>query len=206
MLRLTVDPLDSGKLIGFPPAPPGTGPVRFANSSLLRAHPEDPRTPHNAEPTRIVAWTGSYAELDGGGPFDADPRTWGAAGWSALELACAAATEDANVTVLIRPHARHVVSDVPGIRRFATTIAARCRGRFELLLDPASMLDTAHLDRGTAADTLRRIAEELPTFHTPDFPLAGVVVANVRRTDDGLKAAPVDAGELDPALIKHLFG
>jgi hypothetical protein len=152
-----------------------------------------------------VVWTGSMAELDGGGLFDAHPRTWGTAGWAALEAAAAGIASQSKAALAIRPHARHVVSDIPGIRRFGTSIAAHHPGRFQLLLDPASMLDLSHIEHRSAEDTLRRIAAELPALDTPELPLIGVVVANIRRDGDRLLLVPIDDGEVDPGLIRSLF-
>jgi len=145
--------------------------ARFLDQSLLALARDrasiapDPRT------TSVILWSGSCAELDDppGNLFDAHPRTWAAHGWAALERACAHAAAATTDTILIRPHARHVLSDIPSLKRFAHTIAPDHPGRFELFIDPPSMLDTTHHDRGLAPDTIARILEEAPTLGLPSF-------------------------------------
>lgn len=110
-----------------------------------------------------VAWSGSL----GDGLFEADPRTWGPAGRAALEGARRRAAE-LGATICIRPHARHVVSDIPSCQRW---LGVGPRGEAlaaggGLLLDPCAML-TARMLRDHA-DFLRRAVETLA-------PLAGVV-------------------------------
>lgn len=153
----------------------------------------------------LVVFTGSLAETEGGGLFDAHPGTWGARGWAALEDACVRAMNESAREFVIRPHARHVVSDLPGIRRFASVIGARWPGRFRLLLDPASMLDVVHLERQMADDMLRRIAAEIPMLDVPELPLYGLVVANVDRRGESLMLSAIEMGEIDPGLIRSLF-
>jgi hypothetical protein len=120
---------------------------------------------------REIVWSGSYAELEGGGVFDDDPRTWGPKGWDALRLRVAAEIQG---SVAIRPHAKHVVSDVPGCRRLLDSEWATERG-VSLCYDPASMMTPAMLPR--AEDHFRRMFEALELM--PPARLAIVVVAGV---------------------------
>jgi hypothetical protein len=135
---------------------------------------------------REVVWSGSFAELDGGGAFDDDPRTWGPKGWEALRARVEAEIKD---SVAIRPHARHVVSDIPGCRRLIQSEWGIQRG-ISLCYDPASMMTLAMMDR--AEDHLRRMYEALELI--PAERLAMVVVSGV---DAASAACGVDkCGEL----------
>lgn len=119
-----------------------------------------------------IVWSGSFAEVEGGGVFDEDPRTWGVKGWDAMRERVEAC--DGGSGVVIRPHARHVVSDVPGCRRLLESSWAAERG-VSLCYDPASMLSPAMMDR--AEDHLRRMYEAIELF--PSERLAMVVVGGV---------------------------
>ena len=135
---------------------------------------------------RRIAWSGSFAEIEGGGMFDDDPRTWGPKGWGALEER-AAGLEGPGV--LVRPHARHVVSDVPGCRRLLESSWATERG-VRLCYDPASMVVPGMM--GRIEDHLRRMYEAIELF--PMERLGMVVVAGV---DANGAACDLDAcGEL----------
>lgn len=130
-----------------------------------------------------LCWSGSFAEVEGGGAesrFEDDPRTWGSKGW-----ACLAAAMKAASAVIVRPHARHVVSDGPSLKRFLGMFPGA-----RALLDPASMLAPSMLEGRGVEDHLARLYE-LATEIDP-IRLAGVLVSNVRK--------PLQAGDL-PALV-----
>lgn len=133
------------------PAPLGlnTSDLDVRDDSVLAALPTPPRTG-----TRIVLWSGS---LD---PGDAPtPRNWTAAAWEALDAATArwvdAGLADA---MLVRPHARHIVSDIPSATRFA-----RRWGRTgpRLLWDPCMMLEGPMTEPAHAATHLERLIDAL---------------------------------------------
>ena len=105
--------------------------------------------------------------------FDEDPRTWGAKGWDALRER----VEGCERGVGVRPHARHVVSDVPGCRRLLESSWAVERG-VRLCYDPASMITAQMWERGE--DHLRRMYEAIELF--PAERLAMVVVGGVMGT------------------------
>ena len=65
---------------------------------------------------RAIVWSGSFAQVESGGLFDEDPRTWGPKGWAALHKALAKLAYSPE-RMAIRPHVRHVVSDTPGCKR-----------------------------------------------------------------------------------------
>lgn len=126
------------------------------------------------EPATVLAtWSGSYAQLDGGGLFDDDPRTWGPKGWTALEDSVRALCDarSGGGHLCLRPHARHVLSDPIGCRRL---LEAEWAAEVELLYDPFSMLAESMLASGvkTVADHVRRMYEEIVRF--PADRLAGV--------------------------------
>lgn len=132
-----------------------------------------------------IVWSGSYAEVEGGGVFEEDPRTWGAKGWDVLR----ARVESCERDLVIRPHARHVVSDVPGCRRLLESSWASERGAL-LCHDPASMVVPGMM--GRIEDHLRRMYEAIELF--PVQRLRMVVVAGV---DANGAACGLDAcGEL----------
>jgi hypothetical protein len=141
---------------------------------------------------RMIAWSGTLAAE----PFGDDPRTWGPAGWAALGEACerlAPVLHNEGAVLVLRTHARHVLSDVPSCIRFVRERRARDgeAGPLRVLLDPASMI--AESMRDLAEDHLRRIAEAIPLL---GHGLAGVVVGCVGGTpgaDAGVVARLVQA-------------
>lgn len=105
----------------------------------------------------VATWSGSFAETEGGGLFEDDPRTWGPKGWGALEERVKR-LRDAGVRVCVRPHARHVVSDPTGCRRL---LEASWAEGVLLMYDPEAMLAESMRGEGVRADHLRRMEEEL---------------------------------------------
>lgn len=105
----------------------------------------------------IIARSGSLAEGDD--PFAEDPRNWMPSGRRSLEesldgLVGTLATS--RRTLLLRPHARQVLSDLAG----ASDFLRRHRGeRFGLALAPADLIAPSMLDR--AEDLLVRAFEML---------------------------------------------
>jgi len=103
-------------------------------------------------PTRaggtVVAWSGWLGERDAnaGFLFPYDPDVWMGAGWRDL---CARlgevlpACEREGCRLALRPHARHVVSDVPTVLRLLGAFPSRALG---VVLDPAAMLTAPMAD------------------------------------------------------------
>ena len=141
-----------------------------------------------------VCWSGSMAELDGGGLFAEDPRTWGSKGWSALEAAVS------GRTLCLRPHARHVVSDVPGCRK---VLAAEWAGGVGLLVDPMSMMTSAMLNAREAEDHLCRVLEMVGEVEASQAGrILGVVVSGgVVDERCGVAVVPLRAGVLDGGRV-----
>lgn len=199
MLLLTPIGADPERLAPFPAS--DLAAIRVMSGSLL--DPSPCHDPHSG--ADLLVWSGTLARRADRGPFDADPGNWSPRAWEALRSACAAVAARTRARILVRPHARHIVSDLPGIECFARQVGADHPGRFAIALDPASMLDQRHVDLGVAPDTLRRIAEAIPRLGTPDCPLAAVIIANARTDGDRLAASAIDDGMLDPLLIRSLF-
>lgn len=144
-----------------------------------------------------VRWSGSVAELDGGGVFEADPRTWGPKGWEALEGAVGG--RDGG-RVVLRPHARHVVSDVPGCRK---VLGAEWGRGVSLLVDPMSMMTPAMLKSREAEDHLLRVLEMVGELDPGR--VAGVVVAGgVVDEACGVRVVPLGAGVLEGARVVEM--
>lgn len=132
-------------------------------------------------PSRAIIWTGWTGETE----FDFDLRSWSKASWEALVSFCdhfEQAKKPAGTRLLLRPHARHVLSDVQRIESF---FGARAGGSIGLLLDPASLIEPAMLPR--LPDHLRRIIETLGPRAEAIW-LAGIESPH---TDDHEDAGPV---------------
>ncbi|MBX3406052.1 MAG: hypothetical protein KF869_04730 [Phycisphaeraceae bacterium] len=104
--------------------------------------------------TRIVLWSGSLGDDDGPAP-----RNWTAAACETLDAATARWV-DAGLAgeLLVRPHARHIVSDIPSAVRFA-----RRWGQTgpHLLWDPAAMLEGPMVAPAHACTHLERLIDAL---------------------------------------------
>lgn len=129
--------------------------------------------------------------------FDEDWRTWGAKGWDALERGVVELGGEGTSEsgLLVRPHARHVVSDLPGCKRMLESSWAAERG-VGLCYDPASMCAPGMAAR--AEDHLRRMYEGIEQMRVEG--LGMVVVAGV----DGMGAVcGVDrCGELGMKVLE----
>ncbi len=102
---------------------------------------------------RWVVWSGTPAE----GLFDESPLIWSPASWAKFEVGLRhVAAMAGERRVLVRPHARHVVSDLPScLRVLERTSVENAR----VLLDPAAML-TEDMQKN-AEDHVTRILEGL---------------------------------------------
>ena len=145
--------------------PDGTGVVTSDSTGEVYAHalggnplsgdwPERPRFEQlirSGDPTRVVVWSGSNAEP----LFAPDPTSWMSTARDRFERFIDDALESMSdrAELLVRTHARHVLSDIPTVRTFA---ANREDAPVGVLLDPASMLERSMLD--CADDHLERIA------------------------------------------------
>jgi hypothetical protein len=126
----------------------------------------------------LVAWSGTLAD----DLYASDPRTWMAAGRAALDRWWSEIGA-AGRPVHLRPHCRHVLSDVPSCRRF---IHDHAEAPPTLALAPADLLEPVMLD--AVEDHLGRILELL-------VPCAAVVLLHdVEPTADGDRLVPVPLG------------
>ncbi|MFM9957338.1 MAG: hypothetical protein ACKVZJ_04635 [Phycisphaerales bacterium] len=118
--------------------------------NLLRE--ETPEVEGNdAEP--VMMWSGWMGE----DVFERDPRCWGPAGMTALrERLAALRAGGERRTILLRPHARHVLNDPQRCAAFQTEYGPL---GFGLVLDAAAMLEDSMIAQ--APDHLERIFERL---------------------------------------------
>lgn len=152
---------------------PSSGPARLELLeqpclwALLRdANPLASPPPSPASAAASVYWSGWLSD----DPFARDPRTWGPAGLSGLcRWVDAAATPSTSSSpaatppaILLRPHCRHVLSDVQRCLSFFRPSQAGPAGRVYgpppavgLVLDPVALLEPSMLPR--AEDHLSRI-------------------------------------------------
>jgi hypothetical protein len=169
----------------------------------------------------VATWSGTLAQSDD--PFSADLRNWSVAARSELHDKLdrmGAAAEQRGVTgrLLLRPHARHILSDWHTCARFMSQRETAGDARTGLLVDPAALLTAQMLPR--SVEHLERTFEQVGLMLRGEVgssaAIAGVVVSNVRRPGgaaevdplgydegEGLIACPLDdpAGVLD---VKHL--
>jgi hypothetical protein len=154
-----------------------------------------PRLADAAATPRLIVWSGWFDSGD-----DAPMRTWSSEGWQGLLAWCdvqAAWAEARDARIWLRPHAAHVLSDVPRCTALLRELSDR---PIDILLDPASMLTAHMLPRGL--EHLQRAIETLA-----DHPrVAGLLLANVSPAPDrrSLRLAALHQGSLDPAAIKAI--
>lgn len=121
---------------------------------------------------RIVAWSGTL----GDSLFEPQPMNWMQAGQSAFSQAIDSLTQPLETngsTLLIRPHARHVLNDIPGTLRFVREHSGQ---PFGIAFDPAALLEPSMLDR---------IEEHVTRSFEALGPIAAVIVIrDVQRDDD----------------------
>ncbi len=134
-------------------------------------------------PPLIVAWSG-HPDRDAANFFARDPRAWLAPAAHAFDAACdrlRPLLESSGRTLVLRPHARHVLCDPT---RCASFLDAREGQPFGIMLDIHSMLEEGINARDfaqRAADTLaNRAAMTLPCDHAEpgvlQAPSAGALI------------------------------
>ncbi|MCA9294074.1 MAG: hypothetical protein KDA20_09700 [Phycisphaerales bacterium] len=111
-----------------------------------------------AEASRIACWSGH----PGKGMFERSPESWSA---GAMERLCDMCTElaprlrDAGKTLLLRPHARHVLCDAARCASFIRDRARPNNWPIGLALDPAALIEQDM--QGDIEDHITRILESL---------------------------------------------
>lgn len=200
---MTTLTLNSDRIVNAATAQPWAS-VTDLNLSIASSH----ATNHSqwcppATMTRLVAWSGWLADPLATHHWPRDPRSWTTDSRATLDAALdrllAIAPFTTGTSLLLRPHARHLLSDIP---RCLNLLRSRANQPLGLVLDPAAMLEPSMLNH--AEDHCRRILEALA-----DHPaVAGVVVTNIRRSavagDEALIPSPLCAGELPPTLLLSL--
>ncbi len=148
-------------------------------ASASSGHPLEPRFSIGPGAGGRVLWSGT----PGDDPFASDFRVWTDEAWAGLARAIAALRMEVGPDVMlwVRPHACHVVSDLPSCRRFLSDVADAST---RVLLDPASMLTEELV--GAAEDHLVRILDGLGR----EPGVGAVLVADV-----GASGGPVSLGE-----------
>jgi hypothetical protein len=114
-----------------------------------------------AEPGAVLAcWAGSpSASADD--RFPDDPSYWTPDAWSRFDASLAKVLpllEARDLTLLVRPHHRHVVGDVPSVGRLMRAFREQGIDRVGILLDVESMLADSMRERNPE-DHRRRIRE-----------------------------------------------
>lgn len=118
-------------------------------------NPLGARTVEVAKQGRTAMWSG-WLEWEEEGESGVDPRTWGAAGWVALERVMGEWAAGAGAEVCVRTHHAHVLSDVPSCLRFAQRWE---QSGVKLIVDVGAMIAPSML--AAAADHAARVLEAL---------------------------------------------
>lgn len=130
--------------------------------------------------SRLIVWSGGMGEE----PFEEDPRTWMGAGQARFEGQLAGAVcacERRGVTLVVRPHAHHAISDAPSVIRLLTR-----EPRVQVLLDPVAMITSSMA--AAAEDHVERILSLCAAQAE-----AGVLGVVVREGGAGLKPGRLEA-------------
>lgn len=161
--------------------------------------------PDAVAPTTVATWSGTLAAGEGGGLFATDVRNWSQAAKGELHdkldrlgkvAAFKSVPEEARL--LLRPHARHILSDWHTCARFMAQRALAGDTRTGLLVDPAAMLTAQMLIR--SAEHLERTFEQVGLMLRDEATrqqIGGVVLCNLKRVGATVTADPlgVDEGE-----------
>lgn len=172
-------------------------------------HTPPPTLPPGAPGGRIVRWSGWMGGDDarpGEGYFPPDFRTWSTPGRKRFDDFCdamAPALEARSLTLLFRPHARHVLSDPQACISF---LNARRGQPFGLIFDPAGFITSSMLPR--AEDHLTRAFEALAANPAA----AALALTNLEAvpgepdpmSGSELRAISLAQGLLDPLLLAGL--
>lgn len=155
----------------------------------------------DAQAAPVLAWSGWFADPLAPSHWPRDPQTWTKPGQAALDAALDRVLPAFNLTrpLLLRQHARHVLSDAP---RSLNLLRARTNQPLGLILDPAAMLEPSMLIH--AEDHYRRVLGALA-----DHPaVAAIIVTGAREIahDDGPAIVPTRLADsqVPAALIARL--
>ncbi|MEM9083444.1 MAG: TIM barrel protein [Planctomycetota bacterium] len=148
--------------------------------------------------SRVILWTG----WSGDEPFERHPLTWGPASLDqfrkAIDAASRAAAET-GTTLLLRPHARHVLADPQRCLSFFRERADS--DRVGLVLDTASMLEASMVEK--VEDHLERAVDALAEH------AAAVWLSDVQTSDTLDALGEPELRRVAPgegAMGEHLLG
>lgn len=149
--------------------------------------------PRETATDRLIVWSGTPAASIN----DADPRTWTGQAMNDFKRWCDAviASGDPPARLSFRLHARHVLSDVPGAKRFLQDSG----GRFGMTLSPATMFETSMIT--TLVEHLERFFEELGSL--ADFIWLGDCVPD--ETTGWMRPVPLGEGVMPWAVLRALI-
>ncbi len=146
----------------------------------------------------LIAWSGRVDDSDPD-PFAPDPHSWLPSAMPAF-LARIESLEpslrDRRVRLLIRPHARHIISDVPRSVALLNHQSRSTEPHIGIALEPAAMLEPSMLP--TALDHIRRALESLANR------AAVVILTNVREPavpDGWFTPCPAADGLIPPVEL-----
>lgn len=146
--------------------------------------------PDEAVAMTVATWSGTLAQS--GDPFAPDVRNWSVAARSELHDKLdrvGAIAEQRGVTgrLLLRPHARHILSDWNSCARFMAQRETSGDTRTALLVDPASMLTQQMLTRSAEhlERTFEQIGQVLRGATGNASHIGGVVLCNLRKPAGG---------------------
>jgi hypothetical protein len=157
--------IDAQKII----APDGKFLARWIDSALVNAGGDlsaiEAAIRETSTGRAIACWSGS-PDATGDDPFPDDPSAWTPGAWSALDDAIGRLgplLTERNLTLLIRPHHRHVVGDVPSVGRLVRTLREKTIEHVGVVLDVESMLAPSMREKNPD-DHRRRIREALASI------------------------------------------
>jgi hypothetical protein len=158
-------------------------------------HEDWPRSAHHARGSRLVTWSGTLAD----DLFARHPGNWTGSGFDALSRRCAAIAASLRRQGFdwhIRPHARHVLSDVPSCIRFRAQHGGDLPG---LALDPAALLEPTMLNG--LDEHLTRVFEALG----PQAAMVIVSDCEIDASSGAMRATAPGQGELPADLLHQLI-
>lgn len=199
LVLATADGRGSIRPLTAPPDAPVWAVVDERSNALAPDAPAPAFTPGG----RHVLWSGWTPRSPEVAPEPA--LTWGRAMHAAFESWCDGVAPElarARATLLFRPHASHILSDVPSCLSFLRRGQERSASGFGLLLDPCGMLDASMLRR--ADDHLDRTLSALASHAAVE----AVLLTNVQPVPDRpdeLRPAPLHRGLVPPSVITAAY-
>lgn len=154
--------------------------------------------PDAVVPMTVATWSGTLAS---DGLFEADVKNWTVAAKSELHdkldrLNAMADAKGLTGRIMLRPHARHILSDWHTCSRFLAQRALAGDARTCLLVDPAAMLTAQMLER--SVEHLERTFEQVGLMLRDEAQrgrIGGVVVSNLRKGVGAVDPLGYDEGK-----------